>query len=153
MSSAMGRRGHPASSRLCVSVQLLTPLTASTVSTLHAPTAQADASVAWCAGQAAGSALIAVDLERGAAEEIFGDRRAVLARGPGEGTVVTVEGGFRLSGRWSFASGCHHAKWLGAHMPVAGTGKVRTMLFPKSSVQMTTSGTPSACAAPRATNT
>ena len=49
-----------------------------------------------------------------------------------------VEGGYRISGKWRFASGSHHATWLGAHMRVAGTGagKVRTMLFPKSSVTM-----------------
>lgn len=28
------------------------------------------------------------------------------------GTCTTVSGGFRLSGRWSFASGCDHAHWL-----------------------------------------
>ncbi|HET8996958.1 MAG TPA: acyl-CoA dehydrogenase family protein, partial [Acetobacteraceae bacterium] len=47
-----------------------------------------------------------------------------------------MEGGYRISGKWRFASGSHHASWLGAHMKVAGAAKERTMLFPKSSVQM-----------------
>ena len=28
------------------------------------------------------------------------------------GRAVRVEGGWRLSGQWPFASGCHHATWL-----------------------------------------
>ena len=47
-----------------------------------------------------------------------------------------VAGGYRISGKWRFASGSHHATWLGAHAPVAGTDTVRTLLFPKSSATM-----------------
>ena len=28
------------------------------------------------------------------------------------GRAVRVEGGWRLSGQWPFASGCHHANWM-----------------------------------------
>ena len=59
-----------------------------------------------------------------------------------------MPGGFRLTGTWSFASGSHHATWLGAHVAVQGAngealqradgGAVfRTMLFPKASARMT----------------
>ncbi|WP_159927045.1 MULTISPECIES: 3-hydroxy-9,10-secoandrosta-1,3,5(10)-triene-9,17-dione monooxygenase oxygenase subunit [Nocardia] len=38
------------------------------------------------------------------------------------GTAVPVEGGYRLSGAWGFASGCDHARWalLGAKVVVDG---------------------------------
>ena len=28
------------------------------------------------------------------------------------GRAVKTEGGWRLTGQWPFASGCHHADWL-----------------------------------------
>jgi alkylation response protein AidB-like acyl-CoA dehydrogenase len=73
------------------------------------------------------------------AREIFGPPTGILAWGPPGAPFEAqpVDGGYRISGKWRFASGSHHATWLGAHMRVAGTGgKVRTMLFPKSSVTM-----------------
>jgi alkylation response protein AidB-like acyl-CoA dehydrogenase len=100
--------------------------------------AQANASVAWCVGQNNGCSMSAAYLDPEVAREIFGPPTGILAWGPPGAPFEAqpVEGGYRISGRWRFASGCHHASWLGAHMPIAGSGKVRTMLFPKSSVQM-----------------
>jgi len=31
---------------------------------------------------------------------------------PGGGEAIPVPGGYKLSGRWAFASGCHHADWM-----------------------------------------
>lgn len=105
--------------------------------------ARADASTAWCLCQAGGCALTAAFLAPGAAAEVFGDPRAVLAWGPPAGEVRAVEadGGYRVTGTWSFASGGRHATWLGAQAPVheptgtprrraGGTLWVRTLLFP-----------------------
>lgn len=76
--------------------------------------AMADASTAWCLNQANGCATIASYLEPAAARKVFEERRAILAWGPPTGAqAVAVEGGYRLSGKWSFASGCRHATWLG----------------------------------------
>src|SRR5665213_1453918 len=72
--------------------------------------------------------------------------RGILAWGPelpGAGKCVAVEGGYRVTGRWGFATGSRHASWLGAHCPVFeadgsprlganGRQVVRTMLAPKS---------------------
>ncbi len=100
--------------------------------------AQADASVAWCVGQNNGCSMSAAYLSEAAAREIFGPATGILAWGPPGAPFEAqpVEGGYRVSGTWRFASGSHHASWLGAHMRLgAGKGQ-RTMLFPKSSVRM-----------------
>ncbi len=109
--------------------------------------AKADASTAWCVGQGAGCGLIACHLEPAAACEIFGDRRAVVAWGPGSGTFTETADGYRLSGRWSFASGCRHATWLGGiarlvdeegrpRLDEYGTPRAARLLFPATQTQI-----------------
>ena len=100
--------------------------------------AEADASVAWCVGQNNGCSMSAAYLGEAAACEIFGPPTGILAWGPPGAPYEAqpVEGGYRISGTWRFASGSHHASWLGAHMKVEGRKAQRTMLFPKSSVRM-----------------
>jgi len=108
--------------------------------------ARADASVAWCVGQASGLSIVAAHLDRDTAKSIFqGHGRPILANGPGEGNspgcALPVEGGYRISGKWNFASGSRHASWLQAicqvqtddgrpTMTVEGEPNVRLMLFP-----------------------
>jgi indole-3-acetate monooxygenase len=111
--------------------------------------AKQDASAAWCLGQACGCSMTAAYLDAGVAREIFGGSRGIVAWGPpGPGEARAVAGGYRLSGTWSFASGSHHATWLGAHVAVAtahgtprlrpdGSPVFRTLLFPKSRATMT----------------
>lgn len=53
------------------------------------------------------------------------------------GKITRAEGGFRVSGRWSFSSGCDHCKWafLGGFVPPEGDSKLpemRTFLLPRS---------------------
>ncbi|MFE7358106.1 3-hydroxy-9,10-secoandrosta-1,3,5(10)-triene-9,17-dione monooxygenase oxygenase subunit [Streptomyces sp. NPDC057543] len=52
------------------------------------------------------------------------------------GTAVPVDGGFRLSGRWHFSSGCDHTEWalLGCLVPDSEGNPVdmRTFLIPRS---------------------
>ena len=100
--------------------------------------AEADASTAWCVGQNNGCAMSAAYLSEAAAREIFGPPTGILAWGPPGAPYEAqpVEGGYRISGTWRFASGSHHASWLGAHMRIEGRKAQRTMLFPKSSVRM-----------------
>ena len=111
--------------------------------------ARHDASTAWCLGQACGCTVSAAFLAPEIAREIFGPPRGIVAWGPpGAAQARTVPGGFRLSGSWSFASGSHHATWLGAHVAVFdaagmplqrpdGSAVIRTLLFPKSAATMT----------------
>jgi indole-3-acetate monooxygenase len=112
--------------------------------------AAADASAAWCLGQAGGCAMSAAYLDLPVAQAIFGnDPRAVLAWGPGpKAKAIECDGGYRVTGSWAFASGCRHATWLGAHCPIThadgtpkldGNGKLveRTMLVRSSDVTWT----------------
>src|SRR5258708_8138353 len=73
--------------------------------------AQLDASTAWCLCQTAVCGMVGAFLAPEAAWEIFGrDPRAVLAWGAGPGgRAMPVEGGYRVTGTWPFASGGHHA--------------------------------------------
>jgi len=110
--------------------------------------AKTDASAAWCLCQAGGCAMTAAYLSPEIARDVFGDRRAVLAWGPGpDARAVAVEGGYRVTGTWSFASGCRHATWLGGHCPVVtpageprrradGRREERTMLFPAARAEL-----------------
>src|ERR1700753_1431636 len=86
--------------------------------------ARADASTAWCLGQAGGCAMSAAYLHVPVAKAIFGDDpRAVLAWGAGpKVTAVECEGGYRVSGVWMFTSGGRYATWLGAHCPITQAG-------------------------------
>lgn len=114
--------------------------------------AKADASTAWCVGQTTGCSMSAAYLPLETAREIFGAPDAVLAWGPPVGgepvRAVAVDGGYRVSGSWQFASGSREANWLGAIVPLyesdgsprlAPTGKpaLRTVLFPKSEARIT----------------
>jgi alkylation response protein AidB-like acyl-CoA dehydrogenase len=77
--------------------------------------AKADASTAWCLAQTGVCAMFSVLLAPDVGHEIFADSEAVLAMGYGaDARAVPVDGGYRVTGNWSFASGGHHATWLGA---------------------------------------
>jgi alkylation response protein AidB-like acyl-CoA dehydrogenase len=77
--------------------------------------AKADASTAWCLGQANGGTVAGAYLKPEVARDVFGDPRAAVASGPNFGTAIAVEGGYRVSGTWPFASGSKHAIWLAGH--------------------------------------
>jgi indole-3-acetate monooxygenase len=108
--------------------------------------AAADGSTAWSLGQNSGCSMIAPYLSHEMAAEVFGGARGILAWGPelpGAGNCVATDGGYKVTGRWGFATGSRHASWLGAHCPVlepGGTPRlgakgrpvVRTIIVPKS---------------------
>lgn len=111
--------------------------------------AKADASVAWCIGQASGCAMAGAYLDPAVAREVFGGPRAVLAWGPSARNTraVAVDGGYKVTGTWMFASGSRHATWLGGHAAVVepdgkprladGKPLERTMLFPRAKATVT----------------
>ncbi|HEU0029166.1 MAG TPA: acyl-CoA dehydrogenase family protein [Kofleriaceae bacterium] len=74
--------------------------------------ARADGSAGWIAMIGASSGLMAAYLDASVAREIYGAPDAVTCGvfAP-MGRAERVEGGFNVSGRWAFASGCEHAPW------------------------------------------
>ena len=112
--------------------------------------AREDASTAWCMGQGSGCSMAAAYVRPDIAQRIWGDDpRAVLAWGMGPGSIAdVVDGGYRVTGRWQFASGGKHATWIGGHCWVRapdgsfrnnpdGSRNERTMLFPTATVAWT----------------
>jgi alkylation response protein AidB-like acyl-CoA dehydrogenase len=92
--------------------------------------------------------MTAAYLSPEAARTVFGEPHGILAWGPGPGEARVAAGGYRVTARFSFASGSHDASWLGAHLPIVeadgrprvaadGSPVVRTLLFPKSAARMT----------------
>ncbi len=84
--------------------------------------AAADASVAWTVGIGAGAFLDLVGLPRASFDDIVGTAPEVIGAGVFRpaGTAVPVDGGYRVTGRWSFASGCEHAAWIYGNCIVPG---------------------------------
>jgi alkylation response protein AidB-like acyl-CoA dehydrogenase len=110
--------------------------------------AKADASTAWCLNQISGCSMTAAYLAPAAARAVFGAPDGILAWGPGPGEARVVDGGYRITTTFSFASGSHDATWLGAHLPIVerdgsprlsrdGNPVVHTLIFPKSAATMT----------------
>jgi alkylation response protein AidB-like acyl-CoA dehydrogenase len=75
--------------------------------------ARHDGAVGWNFMIGSQGGLFSDYLPESAAKEIYdlGDAHGAGSFGP-TGQAVVVPGGYRLSGRWSFASGCHHANWF-----------------------------------------
>lgn len=69
-----------------------------------------DGSVGWIIGNGAGMSRVGGYLPEDVAREWFADPRAFVASATGGvGDAVPVPGGYRVSGRWPYASGIHHA--------------------------------------------
>ena len=99
--------------------------------------AEACPSSAWVLGVVAVHSWQLALFDSEAQEEVWGADRTVRISSSyaPTGKVTRVEGGFRISGRWSFSSGCDHCDWvfLGGFAPVeSGPPDMRTYLLPKS---------------------
>src|ERR671918_7027 len=86
-----------------------------------------DASTAWTISQGANWATYSARLSRKVAREIWADTpRSVVSNTPGAtAKAVVVPGGFRVTGRQPFSTGCMHASWIAAHAQVIENGEVR----------------------------
>ena len=112
--------------------------------------AAADGSTAWCVNQASGCSMAAAYMTPEAARHIWGDDpRASVAWGMGPGAIAqVVDGGYRVTGKWAFASGGRHASWIGGHCNVrerdgtlrldqAGAPLEVSMMMPRADVPLT----------------
>ncbi len=88
---------------------------------------RADASTAWVTNQAAIFATYAARMQPAAARAIWIDTpRSVVANTPAATAEATVvPGGYRVTGRQGFSTGCRHASWLAAHATVIEQGRPR----------------------------
>jgi alkylation response protein AidB-like acyl-CoA dehydrogenase len=104
--------------------------------------AAADASIGWVMAQTITSSQAAGFLDPQIASEVFGAPKAIIAWGPpgGPTRAQIVDGGYRVTGKWRFASGSANATWMGAHshiherdgtprLDAAGRPVMRTPMF------------------------
>jgi len=110
--------------------------------------ARHDGSLAWNMFVGNSSSILAAYLPEATAREIWADPRTVVAWGPpSEHRARAVPGGYRVSGRWEFASGCRAANWMGAHCQVeepdgslrlnhVGRPAIRSLIYPASQAKL-----------------
>ena len=87
---------------------------------------RADASTGWVLNQGAIFATYAGRMPHAVARSIWIDvPRAVVANTPAASAkAIVVPGGYRVTGRQGFSTGCRHASWVAAHAQVFDGGQV-----------------------------
>jgi alkylation response protein AidB-like acyl-CoA dehydrogenase len=84
----------------------------------------ADGSVGWVAMIGTASQMFCTRAPRATFDRMFMDGADVLVVGVGTpaGRAEAIDGGYRVSGRWPFASGCQNAQWIAGHFVVCKDG-------------------------------
>ena len=102
--------------------------------------ARADASTGWTVMIGAGIWCDLVGLDRTAFDDLFAAEDHTILAGVFNptGRVEAVADGYRVDGRWAFASGCQHATWLYANCieEVGEGGRLRTVVFRPDQIQI-----------------
>jgi alkylation response protein AidB-like acyl-CoA dehydrogenase len=88
---------------------------------------KADASTGWILNQGAIFATYAARMPHDVARAIWVDTpRGVVANTPAPtARAIVVPGGYRVTGRQGFSTGCRHASWVAAHAQVFDDGQAR----------------------------
>jgi alkylation response protein AidB-like acyl-CoA dehydrogenase len=88
---------------------------------------KADASTGWVVNQCSIFATYAARMPRNVARKIWIETpRSIVANTPlADARAVVVEGGYRVTGRQGFSTGCRNAAWVAAHAQIIENGKVR----------------------------
>jgi indole-3-acetate monooxygenase len=88
--------------------------------------ARLDGSVGWCAMIGCDGGYVSAYLDQAVARALWADLDAPTAFvAHPRGRAVPVAGGYRVSGRWPFASGCQHSTWLASGCLVLEDGAPR----------------------------
>jgi indole-3-acetate monooxygenase len=106
---------------------------------------KADGSTGWVAMIGATTGVISAYLPEKVSKEVY--RPGVVTGGvvAPRGTAVPAGDGYQVNGRWPFASGCEHSRWLACACIVRERGEqgereeqaeVRMALFPASEVEI-----------------
>ncbi|HEX6139383.1 MAG TPA: acyl-CoA dehydrogenase family protein [Candidatus Limnocylindria bacterium] len=102
--------------------------------------ARADGSVAWVTMNLAGNWVNLGSIPRATFDALYAGGPDVLIGGvfAPSGTVASVDGGYRVSGRWAFSSGCEDSQWLFANcMDAQGPApQPRTVLFAPDQIRI-----------------
>jgi len=87
--------------------------------------AAADSSVGWVAMIAMTSQIFSTRAPRALLEQIYLEEPDALLVGVGTpaGQAEKIDGGYRVSGRWPFASGCQNAQWIAGHCVICKDGQ------------------------------
>ena len=108
--------------------------------------ARLDGSTGWCVFIAGCNPLMGAYLTDHAAQAVFGRDPHVVVAGVvlPYGKAISQDGGYEVSGQWSYGSGCQHCAWLfcmcevfdGGQMRLAANGEpeVRAFFVPTSQV-------------------
>ncbi len=110
--------------------------------------ARADGSAGWCVMIGATTGLLSGYLPEDVAREVYGTDPEVVTGGvlAPRGRAIAADGGYRVTGRWPFASGCQHCAWLVGGCIVEGERAPRrlpsgapepvTLIFPAADVEI-----------------
>jgi alkylation response protein AidB-like acyl-CoA dehydrogenase len=105
---------------------------------------RADASAGWTVAIGAGCWLDLVGLPRSTFDAVFATGTDVKLGGgiAPAGSAVSADGGYRVTGRWGFVSGCQHCDWIyGNCIEVGATGNggmppLRVALFRADEIEI-----------------
>src|SRR6266851_5488323 len=90
--------------------------------------AEGAGSVGWNIANNSVGQLVTLGLPDEGVHEIYAHGADIVIAGtavPGGGQALPVEGGYRVSGRWSFGSGCQESAWMLGSFQVLDDGRPR----------------------------
>src|SRR5579862_2683896 len=94
--------------------------------------AAADGSAGWVVMIGCETPMLLALLSRERFDRLYADGPDVIIAGAfaPRGQAELVAGGYRVSGRWGFASGCQHSRWLFGNCVVTENGRPRAGAIP-----------------------